>query len=178
MAIETERMSWGRITGIVIGIAGLTTIFFPQFIDFQVASILPMIALLGSPLVSAASTVITKRYTHEVSPITLNTISSTTGFFLLAAISLTTENMFEQTYTLTHLWTIGYLAILGSIVAFVAYFSLIKHASPVTMSYITLFSPTIAVFLGWLVRGEQLGVNELVGAGLVLGGARLSIKMS
>jgi len=178
LAIETERMSIGKTAGIIIGIAGLTVIFFPKFIDFQVTSVVPMIALLGSPLVSAVSTVVTKRYTHEVSPVTLNTISSTTGFMLLAAIALTTENMFAHSFTFTHAWTIGYLAILGSIVAFVSYFSLIKHASPVTMSYITLFSPTIAVFLGWLVLGEQLGVNELVGAGLVLGGARLSMRMS
>jgi drug/metabolite transporter (DMT)-like permease len=178
LAIETERMSVGRIMGIIIGIAGLTTIFFPKFIDFEIASVVPMIALLGSPLVSAVSTVVTKRYTHEVSPITLNTIATTTGFMLLSAIALTRENMFEQSYTFTHAWTIGYLAILGSIVAFVSYFSLMKHTSPVTMSYITLVSPTIAVFLGWLILGEQLGVNELVGAGLVLAGAKLAIRMT
>lgn len=178
LVIETEQMSFGRVLGIFIGLAGLTTIFFPKFADFEMASAIPMFALLGSPLVSAMSTVITKRYTHEVSPITLNTIATTMGFLFLSIIAAANEDVFGQVYTFTHAWTIAYLAILGSIVAFVSYFSLIKHASPVTMSYITLISPAIAVFLGWLILGEQLGVNELVGAGLVLGGARLAIRMS
>ncbi len=178
LVIETEKMSFGRILGIFIGLAGLTTIFFPKFIDFEVTSAVPMFVFLISPLISAMSTVITKRYTHEVSAITLNTIATTTGFIFLSIIALTNEDVFGQVFTFTHVWTIVYLAILGSMVAFVSYFSLIKHASPVTMSYITLISPTIAVFLGWLILGEQLGVNELVGAGLVLGGARLAIKMS
>lgn len=178
LVIETEQMSFGRVLGIFVGLAGLTTIFFPKFAGFEMASAIPMFALLGSPLVSAMSTVITKRYTHEVSPITLNTIATTMGFLFLSIIATANEDVFGQVYTLTHAWTIAYLAILGSIVAFVSYFSLIKHASPVTMSYITLISPAIAVFLGWLILGEQLGVNELVGAGLVLGGARLAIRMS
>jgi len=177
-AFETERMSAARIIGILVGLAGLATIFFPKFIgDFELSSVLPMIILLGAPLVSAVSTVLTKRYTHDVSPVTLNTIATTTGFTLLAAIAITNEDVLAHSFTFTDVWTIAYLAILGSIVAFVSYFSLMKHVSPVTMSYITLISPTIAVFLGWMILGEHLGANELIGAGLVLGGARLSIRI-
>lgn len=177
-AFETERMSAARLIGILLGLIGLATIFFPRFIgDFDMASVLPMIILLGAPLVSAISAVLTKRYTHDVSPVTINTIATTTGFSLLAAIAFMNEDVFGHAFTFTDVWTIAYLGILGSIVAFVSYFSLMKHASPVTMSYITLVSPTIAVFLGWMILGEHLGANELIGAGLVLGGARLSVRM-
>lgn len=177
LALEAEKMSALRIVGIIAGIAGITTIFLPQFSAVTDSNIVPLIALLGAPFVSGIAAVITKRYTHEISPISLNAIATTTGFTLLATLAILSENFFDQSYNLTHVWTIGYLAIFGTIITFVTYFYLIKQVSPVTMSYLTLFTPVIAVFLGWVVLQENLGANEIVGAGLVMAGAKLSMRI-
>ena len=68
-----------------------------------------------------------------------------------------------------------YLAILGSVVAFLSYYKLI-HALPATqVSMITLIFPVVAILLGWVVLGEKLSANAGFGIALIMGGVGLAL---
>lgn len=66
------------------------------------------------------------------------------------------------------LGALAYLVVFGSLLAFTAYGWLLKHASTPVLSTYAYVNPAVAVFLGWLFAGEQLGSRELVSGFVVL----------
>jgi drug/metabolite transporter (DMT)-like permease len=66
--------------------------------------------------------------------------------------------------------SILYLATVGSVVVFVAYYWLLKRMEAVYLSLISLITPIIAVVLGAIVLDEQLHPTVMLGAALVLVG--------
>jgi len=63
---------------------------------------------------------------------------------------------------------LGYLIVFGSLIGFTAYSWLLKNAQPSMVSTYAYVNPVIAVILGWLIAGETLTGQILLGAGLVV----------
>jgi drug/metabolite transporter (DMT)-like permease len=66
------------------------------------------------------------------------------------------------------------LGVLGTGVAFYLYYRLIEDVGATSASFVTFLIPVFGVFLGWLVLGERIGPNALLGAGIVIGGITLA----
>ncbi len=176
-ALKNDQLTKTKVLGIFIGLAGIVTIFLPQFQDVNSSNLWAMGLLLISPFVSGISTVITKRSTSAVPAVALNAITTTTGAIILGVVSILAESWSGITLGYSQLWPIFYLAILGTIVTFGIYFKLIKVTSAVTMSYVSIITPAIAVILGSIVLSEALDVYEIVGSILVLIGIAISLRM-
>ena len=71
-----------------------------------------------------------------------------------------------------------YLAIAGSVVTFLIYFSLLKTWSVTSLSFISVFTPAVAVLLGVVVLGERLTSLTLAGTALILGGVTIALTAS
>jgi drug/metabolite transporter (DMT)-like permease len=67
------------------------------------------------------------------------------------------------------LFGLGYLMIFGSLVGFTAYSWLLKNARPSMVATYAYVNPVIAVILGWLIAGESMTGQMLIGAGVVVG---------
>jgi drug/metabolite transporter (DMT)-like permease len=173
----SQKLSATRILGIIIGILGIATIFFPQFGKIDSDHLWAMGLLLISPTVSAISTVITKRSTQSVAPVMLNAITTSVGAIMLGSVALISEPWSSVSFNITQIWTICYLAIIGTIVTFGIYFRLMKETSAVTMSYVAIITPVIAVLLGWIFGNEQMDYYTLAGSALVIAGVGLSLRM-
>ena len=64
---------------------------------------------------------------------------------------------------------LAYLIIFGSLVGFTAYSWLLKNARPSMVATYAYVNPVIAVLLGWLIAGESMTGQMLIGAGIVVG---------
>jgi drug/metabolite transporter (DMT)-like permease len=62
----------------------------------------------------------------------------------------------------------GYLIIFGSIVGYNAYIWLLKNAEPSLVSTYAFINPIVAVFLGWLIAGEQLTKSSMAAAVIII----------
>ena len=67
------------------------------------------------------------------------------------------------------LFGLAYLIIFGSLVGFTAYSWLLKNARPSMVATYAYVNPVIAVILGWLIAGESMTGQMLIGAGIVVG---------
>jgi drug/metabolite transporter (DMT)-like permease len=67
------------------------------------------------------------------------------------------------------LFGLAYLIIFGSLVGFTAYSWLLKNARPSMVATYAYVNPVIAVLLGWLIAGESMTGQMLIGAGVVVG---------
>ena len=175
--LQAEKLSPKKILGIILGILGIATIFYPQFAKVDATHLWAMGLFLIAPIVSAISTIITKRSTQQVAPLMLNAITTSVGCVILGIIAIIKEPWQDVTFNFTQVWTISYLAILGTIVTFGIYFRLIKETSAVTMTYVAIITPVIAVILGWLILNERLDYYALAGSGLVICGVGISLRM-
>jgi drug/metabolite transporter (DMT)-like permease len=73
-------------------------------------------------------------------------------------------------------WTaVTYLALVGSVLAFLIYFSLLKTWASTTVSFFAVFTPIIAIVLGTLFLGESLSVWSLAGSALILTGVSITL---
>lgn len=66
-----------------------------------------------------------------------------------------------------------YLIIFGSLIGFTAYSWLLKNAQPSMVATYAYVNPVIAVLLGWLIAGESMTGQMLIGAGVVVGSVML-----
>jgi drug/metabolite transporter (DMT)-like permease len=67
------------------------------------------------------------------------------------------------------LFGLAYLIVFGSLIGFTAYSWLLKNARPSMVSTYAYVNPVIAVLLGWLIAGESMTGQMLLGAGIIVG---------
>jgi len=94
------------------------------------------------------------------------------GGAILFAISLITGEWrtFDIKSVSRESWiALVYLIVVGAIVAYTAYSWLMKNASPSAVSTYAYVNPAIAVVLGWLIAGESLTGQMLIGAIAIVG---------
>ncbi len=72
--------------------------------------------------------------------------------------------------TLRATLAIAYLAVFGSIVAFSAYLYVLERARPALATSYAYVNPLVAVLLGVLVAGEQVGPLDLAGMAVIVSG--------
>lgn len=70
-------------------------------------------------------------------------------------------------------WSIIYLALVGSLLGFVAYYFVLKHLSASTVALVTLITPMFALLLGHLLNDEPLSEQLYLGSALVITGLAL-----
>ena len=63
---------------------------------------------------------------------------------------------------------VGYLIIFGSLVGYTAYSWLLKNARPSVVATYAYVNPIVAVVLGWLIAGESMTPQMLIGAGVIV----------
>jgi drug/metabolite transporter (DMT)-like permease len=66
-----------------------------------------------------------------------------------------------------------YLLIVGSLVGFVAFNWLLGHVPATLVSTYAYVNPLVALVVGWLLGGEELTVQILIGMVIILAGVAL-----
>lgn len=171
---RTETLTRRKAAGIAIGIAGVTVLFWPRE-GVASADALGLLAAFVSSVGAAGNLVAQSLWSRKDDARVLNAWSMTLGAALILGLSLVFERGAAVTWTPSNVGAILYLAILGTVVAFLAYYKLL-HALPATqVSMITLIFPVVAILLGWVVLGETLNANAGIGIALIMGGVGLAL---
>ncbi|WP_229590285.1 drug/metabolite exporter YedA [Pseudomonas qingdaonensis] len=87
---------------------------------------------------------------------------------LLLGSALSGERM-TQMPTAAGWGALLYLVFFGSILAFSAYMYLLKHVRPAAATSYAYVNPAVAVLLGILFAGEQIGAEECVAMAVIIG---------
>ena len=98
------------------------------------------------------------------------------GAFMLLAVSLAVGDGFALPHDAATWGAVAYLAVVGSVLAFLAYFTLLKSWSVTSLSFITVFTPVVALLLGFIFLDERPTALTAVGVALILGGVTLALN--
>jgi len=165
--IPGQRVTTGKLGSSVLALVGTVALFADQ-LRVDTAAIRPMLAVLGATLCAAVASVVSKRDAHDIPSATLNATSMLVGAAVLLVAALAHgERLHVPTDAGT--WAaVAYLSLVGSVLAFLIYFSLLKTWSVMSLSFISVFTPVIALLLGFVFLHEPLTLWRVAGTLLIL----------
>jgi drug/metabolite transporter (DMT)-like permease len=175
--VPGDRLTARKLAGTLLAFVGVVALFGSNLrVDASKAG--PMLAVVASAVCAAAAGVASKRHGTEMHAAALNAPAMIVGAAALAIASFLAGDDFRLPQNAATWAAIGYLAIAGSVVTFLAYFSLLKQWSVTSLSFISVFTPLIALLLGFLLLDERPTVMTAVGTAMILTGVALALTRS
>jgi drug/metabolite transporter (DMT)-like permease len=172
--VPGERITPRRLAGTVLAFGGVVALFGEHLrIDASKAG--PMVAIVVSAVCAASAAVAIKRHGHALHGATLNAPAMLIGAVVLAAASFVAGDGFRVPVDAPTWAAVTYLALAGTVVTFLVYVRLLKVWSVTSVSFISVFTPAIALVLGFVFLDERPTIWTAVGALLILGGVALAV---
>jgi len=171
---RTETLSRRKLTGILVGMLGTVLLFWPN--ERLVANqVLGMLAALGASLCAAINLATMKKYGRHVDPFVVNFLGMALGSACLLLMSALLERSTPVMWTRSNALAIVYLSVFGSVVAFSAYYYLIKKMDATLLSLTTLIIPVVALALGRAILDETVTARALVGIATIIVGVAVAL---
>ena len=165
--VPAERMTGRKLTGILMGIGGVALIFSRQLEVAGFLAVWGAVAIVAGAAFAALSSVLIRRYGGHLDPAVLTTVQMTVGCVPLLLIGFVFEGSPASFHWTPIAWaSLLYMAVIGSAVAFVLVYWLLKRIGAVRSGLIIPFSTVVAVILGIAVLGEAF--TWRIGAGGLL----------
>jgi drug/metabolite transporter (DMT)-like permease len=91
-----------------------------------------------------------------------------TGAVWLLPVAVVVDHNAWRAPSLASVGALLGLAVLGTGIAQILYFALVKQVGATRTSQVTYLLPVFAIFWGWLLRDEPLRSDMLIGLGVIL----------
>jgi len=168
------KPTWRGILGLVIGFSGVFLLIGPAEITGGEGSFetFGVILLLLAPLFWSMGSIYARGADMPKS-----TLLSTGMQMLMGAVALFIVSTFKGEFSGFSLgdvsarswWGLIYLITFGSLVGFVSYGWLLHNAPVSLTSTYAYVNPIVAVFLGWLLAGEELNARIIIASAIIIG---------
>ena len=166
-----ERLSWARIGGVVLGVCGVGVVFSNQLAVAGRQALAGCVALVLSSIFVSYSNVMVKAHGKNMDPAVLATGQMFFGLLLLLAVGIPLEgNPLKFHWTPIALIALFYLAVVGSVIAFMLYYWLVLNMDVTKSMLISLVTPVVAVILGMIVLDEEIGWRTFIGGAMIMMG--------
>ena len=96
-----------------------------------------------------------------------------TGIIMLSMSSLFKEDISVFVWNNELILSTLYLIVFGGFISWGIYFWLYQHLNVTQVTYVAIFPPIVAIFLGCVFLGEILSSQEIIGTLLILGSSVL-----
>jgi drug/metabolite transporter (DMT)-like permease len=164
-----ERLSWARMAGVILGVFGVGVVFSNQLAVSGPQALAGCVALILSAFFAAYANVLVKARGTRMDPVILAAGQMFFGLLLLLAVGIPLEgNPLKYRWSLMALICLLYLAVVGSVIAFVLYYWLVLHIDVTKSMLISLVTPVMAVILGMIVLDEEIGWRTLIGGAMIM----------
>lgn len=171
-----EQITPVKIFGVLMGVAGVGVIFSNQLSVAGPRALAGCAALVVGSACAAYANVLVKARGAKLDPAILAGVQMVVGLIPLLLIGISLEgNPLRFHWTRMAVVSLIYLAIVGSVVAFLLYYWLIQHMDVTKTMLIALVTPVVAVTLGMLVLNEDLNWRTFAGGAMIISGIGLIV---
>jgi drug/metabolite transporter (DMT)-like permease len=165
-----ERLSRRAVGGSLLALAGIAwMVLGPSGLTIPITALL---ALLGATVCVSQSVIVGKSISTN-HPAVTNAIALAFGAVTLLALSMITGETWAVPQTMTVRWSLAYLVVLGSAGLFAVVMLVVRRWTASATSYMFVLFPLVTMLLGAWLLGEDLTVQGILGAILVMAGAWL-----
>jgi len=169
------KISKWMVAGMMIGLAGVITIFYNYLGQMHNRSFVLGVTLsLSSTLIWSFGTVYTSKQKVPIDilfSVGLQMLSA--GIVMLVVCGLTGQYVNLASADYHSLFALAYLIVFGSLLAYSAYVFAVSKLPTALVSIYAYINPIVAVSLGALLLQEKMNSNMLLGTCITLGGVWL-----
>ena len=166
------RPTAGVFLGLALGTLGIAILIDPaDLVGGGEVSALGASVLLVSSVCWAFGSFYSRRAKLPSSPALANGMEMLiggVGLILIGVLTGEVKDLHLAHVTTRSLLAVAYLVVFGSIVGFSSYIWLFHNTTPTHASTYAYVNPIVAVFIGWLVGGEQLPTRVILAALLII----------
>ena len=163
-----NRVTVFVIMGAIIGLVGISAVFLPTIETFNPMGI--ALCFLGTLLASFGNIASARNSRLGIPVVQANAWGMTYGSLILLIVILASDIPFTFDPGFTYVWSLLYLAVFGSILAFGSYLTLVKRVGPERAAYATVLFPIVALAISTALEDYQWTAISLAGVALVLVG--------
>jgi drug/metabolite transporter (DMT)-like permease len=167
-AMMGRKVPRSAVFALVIAFAGLVLLFYTGLSTSR-SALWAGAGVMTAMLLSAWSIVYAKNHLQEVDSVVATGLQLLFGSVVLFWGTWALEAHRHAHWTGTSLLALAFLTIVGSCVAFVIYYWLLKRMQPYQLSTISLVVPLVAVLAGALIGREPIPLIMLIAMAVVLG---------
>jgi drug/metabolite transporter (DMT)-like permease len=160
-----------ELLGLGLGVVGIVILVNPSVIDWGIpAEVAGTLALVGNGVLWAIATIHIRRHRWHSSPLVLQPWMLLVALLPVLAATLVLEPGQTIRWEPASFAILAYSGPLATAFAFWASQSITRSLGPIASAMGFLATPVVGLVAGALLLHEQLGLADLAGFGLVLGG--------
>jgi drug/metabolite transporter (DMT)-like permease len=172
LALRDEPMTVNRVVGLAIGFAGVV-VLTGGGAPGGAGEPLALIALIGAAVSYATGAVYARRTITGLRPMMPAVFQVTFALVISAGLALVFERPFEVRPSGEAIVSVVWLGVLGSGLAYLAFFRLLRTWGATRTSLVAYVMPVVGIVLGTLVAHESVDLRIVAGTLLVIGGIAL-----
>ncbi len=172
LILHDEPIRVNGVVGLAVGFAGVV-VLTSRNLGASGSDITGEIALLGAALSYAVGAVYSRHNMRGVRPMIPAVFQVTFAMLIAGAIAIIFEHPWDARPDAQAVFSIAWLGLLGSGVAYLANFRLLAAWGATRTTLVAYVIPVVGIVLGFLVLNEPIDIRLLLGTGLVVGGVAL-----
>jgi drug/metabolite transporter (DMT)-like permease len=173
LTASEEGLKASKVAGVVVGFVGVGILMLPDLRQGLQVSIFGQLAIVASSLSYAGAGIFARRYLRSQPPLASTAGQLTMGALFTLPLSLMLDWPLSLSPSLPAIASWLALSILGTVIAYVIYYTLIERTSATFVSTVTYIIPINGLILGALVLGEAITIGILASSALILLGVLL-----
>ena len=175
---RSERHLGAKVwTGILLGFAGVAILIGPDALrqgeSFDVLATFTVMFGAFAWAVGTAYSHGVKLPSSTVLSAAMQMIAGGTSLYVVSLLSGEMASVHLASLTVRSVGALAYLLVFGSIIAFTVFTWLVSVCPPSRVSTYAYVNPAVAVFLGWALASEPIGVHTIVATVVILAGVAL-----
>lgn len=167
-----KRIALMSYIGVILGFIGIFLLVSQKQIISKEGQILGMILIFACMLSWAYASIFVGKADLPKNSFVNTGYQMLTGGIMLGIVSLVLNETWSlpSTWNSDVKWSMLALILFGSIIAFTAFNFLLKEVSPEKVATSTYVNPIIALILGWWILNEQISMQSIIAAVILLTG--------
>ena len=174
--VRVESITRRHIVGAVISLAGVGVLFLDR-LDVSPQQAIGVLLVLGSVAVATGYSTIMKRHGQGVHALVSTTVFIVVTAIVLGVIALVAREPMPSPLPVKATIALLYLAVIGTVVAFLVYFWMLRRTTLLVTSTLVFVFPLVALLTDALFeRAIPLGPRAYLGAAITLAGLAVSLR--
>jgi drug/metabolite transporter (DMT)-like permease len=172
--LPDERVTVAKVAGLAVGFAGVILLVAPGLVNPGDGNPAGELMMIGSSLCYGIGNVYARRNVRGLSPTIPALFQVGFAALIIVPLALVVDRPFATvTPAPEALVAVLWLGLLGSGVAYLCYFTILRAWGAMRTSMVSYLLPVVGIALGSLVLGEPMTVNRLGGTALIIAGIAL-----
>lgn len=170
-----ESLRYNKIISLILGVTGLLSIIGFEFFAVQNSSVLFGEGLLLLAAISwASANILVKKFFSQHNKIVVSTWQMVFGTVGVVVAAIIMEWGQPIQITPMSMFILFYTGIIASSFCFTCWYVVLTKLDTTVASISLLFVPLVAIFLDWLILGENMTITIAIGATLITSGVYMA----